>query len=94
MEIHIGNLIRAHIKAQGKTLTYMRSELGLNKRQLEYLLSCPSIDTLTLYQISKKLNHDFFSHYSHSLNSLSLSPTQTETIRQHLAAIEKIISKK
>lgn len=64
MQIHIGNLIRAELRRQGRTNAYLMERIGVSERTLQRLFSKPSIDTQQLLLISTALQVDFFRIYS------------------------------
>ena len=69
MEIHIGQRIKAELKRQGRTVTWLASQLHLSRQHMYYLLSHSYIYSDLLLRISDTMDFDFFSLYSEFLKS-------------------------
>lgn len=61
---HIGKLIKAELKQQGRTNVWLAKQLSCNPRTISKIFQKQHIDTYQLFQISKALNYDFFKIYS------------------------------
>lgn len=67
--IHIGKCIRKQVEEQGKTSVWLAQELGCHRTNLYKIYDKRTIDTGILLRISRILEFDFFSLYSHELFS-------------------------
>lgn len=65
--IHIGELIRAELVRQSKTVTWLADQLAIHRPNCYRILRAKSIDTDLLLRISRMLKHDFFTEYSKRL---------------------------
>ena len=65
---HIGNLIKEELKRQGRTVTWLASELHYSRQHMYYILGQGFIYTDLLLKISEIINTDFFILYSEHLN--------------------------
>ncbi len=61
---HIGEAIRAELKRQGRSNTWLAQQLSCNPRTISKIFQKRYIDTCQLWQISKALGFDFFQLYS------------------------------
>ena len=61
---HIGKLIKAELKQQGRTNVWLAKQLSCNPRTISKIFQKQHIDTYQLFQISKALDYDFFKVYS------------------------------
>jgi len=61
---HIGKLIKEELKRQGRTTTWLASQLNYSRQHMYYLLAHDFIYTDLLLRICKILNFDFFECYS------------------------------
>ena len=61
---HIGKLISAELKQQGRTNVWLAKQLSCNPRTISKIFHKHYIDTYQLWQISKALDYDFFHLYS------------------------------
>lgn len=71
--IHIGQLIKAELKKQGKTNIWFAQQLSVNIRTVNKIFLKEVIDTHQLLRISKILHKDFFQYYSDDIKD-SCSP--------------------
>ncbi|MCQ2359891.1 MAG: hypothetical protein MJ009_00215 [Paludibacteraceae bacterium] len=65
---HIGALIKAELKRQGRTTVWFASQLGFTRENCYKIYRHSWIQTDTLVNISKILHHDFFKDISNYLN--------------------------
>lgn len=63
-EIHIGQLIKAELKRQGRTNKWLAEQIACNPRTISKIFQKRVIDTQQLLLISKALDFDFFQCYS------------------------------
>ena len=63
-DIHIGDRIRKSIKSRDITRAQFAEMLGVSDSKVDRILQSRTIDTLLLYDISKKLGINFFSYYT------------------------------
>ena len=66
--LHIGNMIRSELIQQGRTISWLADQLGLQRPNCYRILRSPSLQTDLLFSICKILEYDFFSCYSNLLN--------------------------
>lgn len=66
--IHVGNLIRAEMTRQNRTVVWLSNQLVIHRPNCYRILRAKSIDTDMLMRISGILNHDFFADFSNRLN--------------------------
>ena len=64
---HIGDVIRAELKRQGRSNVWLAQQLSCNPRTISKIFQKRYIDTCQLWQISKALDCDFFQVYSELL---------------------------
>ena len=57
--LHIGNMIRAELKAQGRTVTWFAKAIHTDRTNVYKILNKETIDLQMLIRISKLLHHDF-----------------------------------
>ena len=57
---HIGNLIKAELQRQGRTITWLAGEVHCTRENLYKIFRHPWINTDMLFKISEALQHDFF----------------------------------
>ena len=57
--IHIGNMIKAELKAQGRTLTWFAKAINTTRTNVYKILDKESIDLKLLIRISKLLHKNF-----------------------------------
>ena len=70
---HIGRLIKEELKRQGRTTTWLASQLNYSRQHMYYLLGHSFIYSDLLLRISEILDHDFFAYYSDYLNQRKMS---------------------
>lgn len=63
-EPHIGHLIKAELRKQGRTITWLASQLGYSRQNVYKLFERRWIYTDLLLKISDIMGHDFFKCYS------------------------------
>jgi lambda repressor-like predicted transcriptional regulator len=59
-ELHIGDLVKAELKRQERSIAWLAKQIGYTRQNLYHLLSRPYIYTDLLLKISDILDHDFF----------------------------------
>lgn len=59
-EFHLGKLIKAELMRQGRSITWLATQINCSRENLYQLFRNPWIHAETLYKIGKALNHDFF----------------------------------
>ena len=69
MKIHIGNMIRKELKAQGRTMTWFANAIHSDRSNAYKMLKRDSIDLALLNKICQLLHHDFFRDCSDALRS-------------------------
>jgi plasmid maintenance system antidote protein VapI len=62
-EIHIGNIIKAKLKQQGRTKVWLAKQLPCSPNHVYKLLRRKSINTDMLFHISKVMDFNFFNCY-------------------------------
>ena len=62
-EIHIGKLIQAKMKEQGRTNVWLASQLPCSPNHIYKIYNSPSINTEMLVRISKILGYNFFEEF-------------------------------
>ena len=65
--MHIGQLIKQQLEAQGKTTSWLARELSYCRTNVYKICDKKSIETDLLLRISALLRYDFFSVYSKEL---------------------------
>ena len=63
-EPHIGHLIKTELRKQGRTITWLASQLGYSRQNMYKLFERRWIYTDLLLKISDIMGHDFFKCYS------------------------------
>ena len=66
--INIGERIKEELLLQERSVTWLANKLGCTRMTIYRIFEKQSIDTQQLLQISRILNHDFFSEMSEDLN--------------------------
>ena len=66
--IHIGRMIQAELKAQGRSVTWFSGAIHRERSDVYKMFKRPSIDTDMLVRISKLLRHDFFRDFSEGIS--------------------------
>ena len=64
-EIHIGKLIKAKAKEQGRTITWMAKQLDYSRENMYKIFRRKWIYTDLLLKICDLLDYDFFQDFSH-----------------------------
>ncbi len=59
-EMRIGQRVHEELKQQGRTVTWLAKQLGMERTNLYYTFKRDSISMELLLRISCLLNHDFF----------------------------------
>ena len=67
-DIHIGRMIQAELKAQGRSVTWFSGAIHRERSDVYKMFKRPSIDTDMLVRISKLLRHDFFRNFSNGIS--------------------------
>lgn len=62
--IHAGLLVRAELTRQRRTVTWLASQLAMQRPNCYRILHSPSMHTDLLWRISVILEHDFFADFS------------------------------
>lgn len=62
--VHIGDIIKDELRRQGRTITWLSSQVNCTRENLYKVFRRPWIYTDLLFEISRALNHDFFKLYS------------------------------
>ena len=70
---HIGHLIKEELKRQGRTTTWLASQLNYSRQHMYYLLGHSFIYSDLLLKISEIMDCDFFACYSEYLANRKLS---------------------
>jgi plasmid maintenance system antidote protein VapI len=63
-EIHIGNLIRNHLKEDGRSASWLASKIHCKRDNIYKIFNKPSIDTAQLLRISFVMKINYFSYLS------------------------------
>lgn len=63
-EIHIGKIIRAQLKADKRSISWLAQEIGCTRSHLYKMFRKPSIDNKLLLDISIAMSFNFFQHYA------------------------------
>ena len=58
-DFHFGQLIKAEIKAQGRTVTWFAHAIHCDRTNVYKIFNCSHLDTELLFRISRVLNHNF-----------------------------------
>ena len=62
--MHIGNILRERLKAEGKSVVWLARELGCHRTNVYNLFDKYSLDNMLLERLSIILDYDFFELYS------------------------------
>lgn len=62
--MHIGNILRERLKAEGKSVVWLARELGCHRTNVYNLFDKYSLDTMLLERLSVILDYNFFEIYS------------------------------
>lgn len=64
LNIHIGQLVSQEMKRQGRTATWLASQIPTNRTNVYAILRRRNIDPELLMRLSEILGHNFFSDLS------------------------------
>lgn len=67
--IHLGRLIKSELIRQGKSITWLSTQVNCTRENLYKVFRRPWIYTDLLFEISQVLNHDFFKDCSDYFNN-------------------------
>lgn len=81
-KLHIGNMIRKELKAQGRTMTWFANAIHSDRSNAYKMLKRDSIDLALLNKICQLLSHDFFLDCSQSLHSNNTRQQGNEPARR------------
>ena len=70
---HIGHLIKAELQRQGRTITWLASQLNYSRQHMYYLFAHSFIYSDLLLKISEILDYDFFACYTEYLSQKKMS---------------------
>ncbi|MDR2836821.1 MAG: hypothetical protein LBV69_11655 [Bacteroidales bacterium] len=62
-EFHIGNIIKAKLDEQGKTIPWLAKELNIDESALRKNLNCKYLHSERIAKISFILKYDFFKEF-------------------------------
>jgi len=62
--IHIGQLIRAQLKADERSVSWLAREIGCSRNHLYKVFRKASLDGELLLSISLAMNYNFFQYYT------------------------------
>ncbi len=65
--IHIGRMIQAELRAQGRTVTWFANAIHRERSDVYKMFKRPSVDLEMLVRISKLLHHDFLKDCSETM---------------------------
>jgi DNA-binding phage protein len=63
-DIHIEQLIRAQLKADERSVSWLAREIGCSRNHLYKVFRKPSLDGELLLNISLAMNFNFFQYYT------------------------------
>ena len=66
-DIHIGRMIQAELRAQGRSVTWFASAIHRERSDIYKMFKRPSIDLDMLIRISELLHHDFLKDCSEAM---------------------------
>lgn len=66
-DFHIGNMIQAQLKVQGRTMTWFANAIHYDRSNVYKMLKHETIDLVLLMRISELLNYDFLHDCSNAL---------------------------
>lgn len=67
-DIHVGNMIIDYLKSHDRTQSYLARVLEMNVANLNKILKKKSMETERLFEISMKLDYNFFAVFGNDLN--------------------------
>ena len=62
-EIHIGRIIQAKLKEQGRSVAWLARQIPCTRGHLYKIFAKPDINTSLLQRISQAMDYYFFKHY-------------------------------
>ena len=62
--IHIGQLIRAQLKADKRSVGWLSREIGCTRNHVYKIFNKSSLDSDLIFRISKAMNFNFFQYYT------------------------------
>lgn len=62
--IHVGSLVRAELSRQHHSVSWLAEQLGIQRTNCYRILGAQSIHTALMEQLSRVMQHDFFSDCS------------------------------
>jgi DNA invertase Pin-like site-specific DNA recombinase len=65
-EVHIGQLIEAKMKADGRSAQWLARQLSCAVSNIYKIYEKPSIDSDLLWRLTQLLQEDFFAYYSNA----------------------------
>ena len=71
--IHVGSLVRAELSRQQKSVTWLASQLGIQRANCYRILNAPSVHTAMLERLSIALHYDLFAECSQIIQSSILN---------------------
>ena len=77
-DFHIGQLIRAELTRQGRTITWLAQQIGYTRENLYKIMRRKWIYTDVLFKISDALDYDFFKACSDWRKSTKETVNQTD----------------
>ena len=67
--IHIGQLIRAQLKADHRSVGWLSREIGCTRNHVYKIFNKSSLDSDLIFRISKAMSFNFFQYYSAAVNA-------------------------
>ena len=64
--IHIGHLIREHLKADNRSVSWLAREIHCTRNNVYKIFNKPSLDGDLILKISVVMNFNFFQYYTTS----------------------------
>ena len=62
--IHIGQLIRAQLKADQRSVSWLAREIGCTRNHVYKIFNKSSLDSDLIFRIAKAMNYNFFQYYT------------------------------
>lgn len=59
-QLHLGELVKTELRRQGRSITWLASQISCTRENLYKVFRRPWIYTDLLFKICDALNHDFF----------------------------------
>ncbi len=82
--IHIGQLIKAELKAQGRTVTWFAKAIHCDRTNAYKIFNSSHLDSELIWRISGVLNHNFFldfgSRFEETMHSPSVDLNQQKNV--------------